>query len=64
MTSHQRRWLHYALAIAAIVCSLVSFSALLALGAPSWIGSLNVIAVVLVLLAVRIRGHGSGAGGR
>jgi hypothetical protein len=55
-TSH-RRWLYYSLAIAAIVCSMVSLFALFELNAPSWISSLNVLAVVLVLLAVKARSH-------
>ncbi len=50
------RWLYYVLAIAAILCSVVSLFALVAMNAPSWIGLLNVAAVVLVLLAAKMRG--------
>jgi len=60
MTEIRRRWLYYALAIAAILCSVVSLFALFELDAPSWISSLNVLAVVLVLLAVKARSYGSG----
>ena len=59
MNASHRRWLYYSLAIAAIGCSIVSLFALFELDAPSWISSLNVLAVVLVLLAVKARSHGS-----
>ena len=59
MNASHRRWLYYSLAIAAIVCSIVSLFALFELDAPSWIFSLNVLAVVLVLSAVKARSHGS-----
>jgi hypothetical protein len=61
MSASQRRWLHYLLSIAAIVCSAVSLFALFEMGAPSWTSSLNVLAVVLVLLAVSTRGRNSGS---
>jgi hypothetical protein len=59
MNESHRRWLYYSLAIAAIVCSCASLFALFELGAPSWISLLNGLAVVLVLLAVKARSHGS-----
>ena len=60
MNEIRRRWLYYSLAIAAIACSSISLFALFELDAPSWISSLNIVAVVLVLLALRARGHGVG----
>ena len=60
MTANQRRWLHYFLVIAAIICSTTSLFALFELGARSWTSSLNILAVILILLAVKTRGHGSG----
>jgi|KBSMisStaDraftv2_1062788.scaffolds.fasta_scaffold581778_2 hypothetical protein len=61
MSAIHRRWLYYSLAIAAIVCSIVSLFALFELDAPNWISSLNILAVVLVLLAIRARSHGRDA---
>jgi len=55
MTSEQRRRIHYALTIAAIVCSVISLFALLEMGATRWTGSLNALSVVLILLAVKTR---------
>ncbi len=56
MTSASNRWLYYLLAIAAILCSVVSLFALIAMNAPRWIGLLNIAAVILVLLAAKTRG--------
>ena len=61
MTSNQRLWLYYGLVIAAIMCSLVSLFALVAMGAPRWISSLNILSIVSIFLAMKIRGRGSGA---
>lgn len=61
MLSNQRRWLYYGLAIAAVICSGFSFFALLALGAPSWTASLNILSIVLVLLAARTRSRSRSA---
>ena len=60
MTSNQRRWLHYGLALAAIICSLVSLLALLEIDAPSWTTALNILSLTFVLLAVKTRRQGSG----
>jgi hypothetical protein len=60
MTSNQRLWLYYGLVIAAIMCSLVSLFALVEMGAPRWITSLNILSIVSIFLAMKIRG-GSGA---
>ena len=56
MTSAPNRWLYYVLAIAAILCSVASLFALIAMNAPRWIGLLNITAVILVLLAAKTRG--------
>ena len=59
MASIQRRWLHKSLAVAAILCSVVSLFALFELNAPRWISPLNALAVVFALLAVKTRGRGT-----
>jgi hypothetical protein len=63
MTSNQRRWLGYALAVAAIICSLVSLFALVRMGAPSWTIALNILSLAFILLAVKTRGQGSSVDG-
>ncbi len=55
MTSDKKRWLHYGLTGAAIVCSLASGFALFVLGATRWTASFNALAIVLILLAVKSR---------
>jgi hypothetical protein len=55
MSTPRLRWLHYLLSVAAIACSAVSLFALFEMGAPSWTTSLNVLAVLFVLLAVMTR---------
>jgi hypothetical protein len=59
MSSNQRRWLYYGSAVAAIGCSLLSLLALVTTGASTWIAALNILAIVLVLLAVKVRGSAS-----
>jgi hypothetical protein len=61
MASNQRLWLYYGLVIAAIMCSLVSLFALVEMGAPRWITSLNILSIVSILLAMKMRGRGSSA---
>ena len=58
MASNQRRWLHYGLAVAAIVCSVISLFALTE-GASRWTTPLNVLSIVLIVLAVKTRRQGS-----
>jgi hypothetical protein len=55
MTPNQRRWPHHILAIAAILCSATSLFALVKLGGPRWTTSLNVLALILVFLAMKTR---------
>ena len=57
MTPNRRVWLHYGLASAAIMCSIVSLFALVEMGAPRWTTPLNAVSIVLVLLAVKTRGR-------
>ena len=59
MTSNQRRWLGYGLAVAAMICSLVSLFALLRMHAPGWTTALNILSLAFILLAVKTRGQGS-----
>jgi hypothetical protein len=59
MSSNQRHWLYYGSAVAAIVCSLLSLFALVTTGAPTWITALNILAIVLVLLALKVRSSAS-----
>ena len=61
MTSNQRLWLYYGLVIAAIMCSVASLFALVEMGAPRWITSLNILSIVSIFLAMKIRGRDSGA---
>jgi hypothetical protein len=60
MTSKKLMWIHYCLAIAAIVCSLVSLYGLVELGSPRWTTSVNMLALVLILLAVQARRRAAG----
>ena len=59
MTSNKRRSIYYGLLVSAIICSLVSLFALMKMGAPGWITSLNILSLVLILLAVKLRGQRS-----
>lgn len=61
MTEIRRRWLYDSLAIAAIACSGVLLFALFELDAPGWISSLNVLAVLLVVLGMKAGRPSSGA---
>jgi len=61
MTSNKQRSIYYVLLVSAIICSLVSLFALVKMDAPGWITSLNALSLVLILLAVKIRGRPSGA---
>ena len=61
MTSNQRPWLYYGLAGAAIVCSLISLFALVEMGASRWTTPLNILSIILILLAVKLRRQGPGA---
>jgi hypothetical protein len=63
MTSNQRRWLGYGLAVAAIICSLVSLFALVRMHAPGWTTALNILSLAFILLALKTRGQGSSADG-
>jgi len=56
MTSNKQRSIYYGLLASAIICSLVSLFALVKMDAPGWITSLNALSLVLILLAVKIRG--------
>lgn len=58
MNARHRRLLCYVLAITGIVCSIFSLFALFELRAPGWILPLNVFAVLVVLLAAKLRGRG------
>jgi hypothetical protein len=62
MTSPRQRWLHYGLVIAAILCSSVSLFALAEMGAPRWTISLDILALIFILLAVKMRDRSSGLG--
>ena len=55
MTSTQRQWFEYAIAVFAIICSGVSLLALLATGATRWTTVLNALSLVLIVLAVKVR---------
>ncbi len=57
MTSQGKRWIGDGLAIAAILCSLVSLFALFGMGAPRWTTQLNALALVLIAFAARTRGN-------
>ena len=57
MTSNMRRWVHYGLVIATIICGLGSLFALVAMGATRWTTPLNVLALVLIFLAVKTHGR-------
>jgi hypothetical protein len=57
MDSNQRTRLRYGFAITAIACSVVSLLVLLEFGGTRWTTSLNAAALVLVLLAMRVRGR-------
>ena len=59
MNTKQQRRLHDLLAIGAMLCSVISLFALFEMGAPAWISSLNVLAVILIILAIRTRGRRS-----
>ena len=58
MTSNQRRWLHYGLLVAAIVCTVISLVAL-AEGASRWTTPLNILSIVLIVFAVKTHRQGS-----
>ena len=55
MTTNGQRWLYYGLLIAAMICSVIQFLAIVKMGAPRWTTSLNVLSVVLILLALTTR---------
>ena len=57
MTSQGKRWIADGLAIAAILCSLMSLFALFGMGAPRWTTSLNAVSLMLVALAARARSN-------
>ena len=61
MRSNQRRWLYYILVAIAIAGSLVSLFALCELGSPRWTIPVNMLSVICVLLAMKMRG-GSATG--
>jgi len=55
MHSSQKRKLCYVLSTFAITASLVSLLALLAFGAPGWATPLNVLSLVCILFALKMR---------
>jgi hypothetical protein len=59
MTSNRRRWIHYGLLVAAIICSLASLFALLEVGAVRWTTPLNILSLLLIFLAIESKGPGS-----
>jgi hypothetical protein len=63
MTLNNRRWIHTALIVAAIVCSLVSLFALFGMGVVRWTTPLNVLSLLLIYLAITTRGRASSANG-
>jgi len=56
MSLRQKRWLHYTFVLAAIVGSVVSLYALFELGAPRWTTPLNILSVLCIFAALRLRG--------
>lgn len=61
MTSNMPRWVNYGLALAAIVCSVISLFALARMDGPRWTTALNILSLVLIFLAVKSRGHQAGS---
>ena len=59
MTSNRRRWLYSGLLGLAILCSFTSLFALVKMGAPRGITSLNTFSLVLILIALATRGRDS-----
>ena len=57
MPSNQLPWLYYSLVSGAILSSTISLFALFELDGPRWTMSLNILSLVLVLFAVRMRGQ-------
>ena len=55
MLSNQKRGLCYALSAFAITASLVSLFELFALGAPGWTTPLNVLSLVCIVFALKMR---------
>ena len=60
MHSSQKRGLYYALCAFAITASLVSLFTLFALGAQGWTTSLNVLALVCLVFALKMRNAADG----
>ena len=57
MRSNHKRWLYYSLVAIAIAGSLVSLFALFELGSPRWTIPVNMLSVICVLLAIKMRGR-------
>jgi len=57
MRFNQKRWIYYTLVVIAITGSLVSLFALFELGSPRWTIPVNMLSVICILLAMKVRGR-------
>ena len=59
MRSNQKRWLYYAFVAIAIAGSVVSLLALFRFDSPQWTIPVNMLSVICILLAMKMRGRGA-----